>query len=511
MEKASGTRSGLLWKVERILTECKNKPQILLMENVTQVHGVGNDIYFKQWQLRLEELGYMNYWEDLIATDYGIPQTRKRTFMISILNGKNGEKYNFRFPKKIPLKLRLKDLLESNVDEKFYISNATFKQIKKWNSYQNPLDSVMGMESIYPTITTRIAESQDGGINASMKVLSEDLDETTNLKKPSFEEVYSHLKDSNFSQQASKIQEKDNCDTLLARDYKDPKCVIVETNLYENGLKQYNRRTGVVLNPDGSMTTLLARRNGDNSMILEKGTNNSRLNETLLKNDLTDVKDVAYIDAYNKRVIKDGTAKTILTGVDFRNQDFIAIKEDDDSVSVPLKRGYSCEVKKELEDSKEIDYIGNYSKSNFNQTSIVGKNGVAPTVTENHGQVTAITEEEKIPQVLGGIGEKKSNGGTQWYQQDRIYNDNVAITTTTINNPYYKVGLRIRKLTPKECFRLMGLKDDDIDLVMENQSNASAYHLAGDSIVTTCLMAILGQLFDIDWNTKFKPEEWWKK
>lgn len=70
--------------------------------------------------------------------------------------------------------------------------------------------------------------------------------------------------------------------------------------------------------------------------------------------------------------------------------------------------------------------------------------------------------------------------------------------------------LRIRKLTPKECFRLQGLKDEDIDLVMENQSNASAYHLAGDSIVTTCLMAILGQLYDIDWKTKFKPEEWWK-
>lgn len=71
-------------------------------------------------------------------------------------------------------------------------------------------------------------------------------------------------------------------------------------------------------------------------------------------------------------------------------------------------------------------------------------------------------------------------------------------------------NLRIRKLTPKECFRLMGLKDEDIELVTENQTNASAYHLAGDSIVTTCLMALFGQLLGIDYKEHFKPGEWWK-
>ena len=70
--------------------------------------------------------------------------------------------------------------------------------------------------------------------------------------------------------------------------------------------------------------------------------------------------------------------------------------------------------------------------------------------------------------------------------------------------------LRIRKLTPKECFRLMGLKDEDIEKVMEHQTNASGYHLAGDSIVTTCLMRIMSQLIGVDYKEKFKPEEWWK-
>ena len=70
--------------------------------------------------------------------------------------------------------------------------------------------------------------------------------------------------------------------------------------------------------------------------------------------------------------------------------------------------------------------------------------------------------------------------------------------------------LRIRKLTPRECFRLMGVKDEDIDKIMKNQSNASGYHLAGDSIVTTCLMAIFGNMLGIDLTEHFNPDEWWE-
>ena len=115
----TSTRSGMLWEVERILGELKEKPQILLMENVVQVHGEGAVEDFNKWQLRLEELGYKNYWQDLIATDYGIPQTRNRCFMISILGN-----YNYTFPKPIPLKLKLKDMLENEVDEKYFLSDA---------------------------------------------------------------------------------------------------------------------------------------------------------------------------------------------------------------------------------------------------------------------------------------------------------------------------------------------------------------------------------------------------
>lgn len=152
MEKGSGTRSGMLWEVERILKECIDLPQILLMENVPQVHSQDNVKDFNEWQLFLESLGYCNYWEDLNAKDYGIPQNRNRTFMISILGN-----YNYKFPQPIPLKLKLKDMLEQNVDEKYYLSDKQIDDILHWNAYEKPFDNMEIMEKtgVAKTLTTR--------------------------------------------------------------------------------------------------------------------------------------------------------------------------------------------------------------------------------------------------------------------------------------------------------------------------------------------------------------------
>jgi len=118
MKKGSGTRSGLLWEVERLLNECKELPQILLMENVPQVIGEKNIQDFYKWQLFLEKLGYSSYFKLLNAKDYEIPQNRNRCFMVSILGN-----YYYEFPHKRKLKLRLKDFLEDEVDEKYYLSD----------------------------------------------------------------------------------------------------------------------------------------------------------------------------------------------------------------------------------------------------------------------------------------------------------------------------------------------------------------------------------------------------
>lgn len=139
MEKGSGTRSGLLWEVERLLDECEQLPNVLLMENVPAVIGDKNIAHFAKWVEKLESLGYKNFWEILNAKDFGIPQNRERCFMVSILGD-----YYYEFPNPKPLKLKLKDLLEDKVDEKYYLSDALLdyfqrnseKQKEKGNGFR---------------------------------------------------------------------------------------------------------------------------------------------------------------------------------------------------------------------------------------------------------------------------------------------------------------------------------------------------------------------------------------
>lgn len=100
------------------------------------------------------------------------------------------------------------------------------------------------------------------------------------------------------------------------------------------------------------------------------------------------------------------------------------------------------------------------------------------------------------PKVICGIGDKKSNGGTQWYQQDRVYDNELAISVTTSFNPFYKDNAyRIRKLTPKECWRLMGFEDADFEKAKAaGISDSQLYKQAGNSIVVNVLEAIFKQM-----------------
>lgn len=121
MEKGSGTRSGLLWEVERLLREIVDAgcelPQILFMENVPAIHNKKNIADFEEWQHFLEEIGYTNYWQDLNAKDYGVAQNRNRCFMFSFLGN-----VSYAFPEPFPLEKTVRDYLEDEVDEKYYIN-----------------------------------------------------------------------------------------------------------------------------------------------------------------------------------------------------------------------------------------------------------------------------------------------------------------------------------------------------------------------------------------------------
>ena len=126
--EGSGTRSSLLWECRRAILA--KKPKYLVFENVAALVGNKFIKLFNKWQLELESYGYANFAKVLNAKDYGVPQNRERIFMVSILRTESDPNPQYFFPKPIPLKKRLKDVLEKDVDEKYYLSDETIQMFE---------------------------------------------------------------------------------------------------------------------------------------------------------------------------------------------------------------------------------------------------------------------------------------------------------------------------------------------------------------------------------------------
>lgn len=145
MEKGSGTRSSLLWEVDRLLSECRELPQVLVMENVPEVVGTKNMPHFAKWLARLEGLGYRSKWQVLNATDFNVPQNRERCFMVSMLGD-----YFYDFPQPIGCELRLKDVLEKNVDEKYYLKEGAIVALAEHKARNKAKGNGFGWKPIDP-------------------------------------------------------------------------------------------------------------------------------------------------------------------------------------------------------------------------------------------------------------------------------------------------------------------------------------------------------------------------
>lgn len=154
-DKASGTRSSLMYETLRIVE--KLKPKYVIWENVKNLLSKKHRHNFDAYLEAMEKLGYENCYQVLNAKHYGVPQNRERVFTVSILEGGK-----YLFPEPVPLDKNLKDVLEKGVDKKYYLDDAKIRKI----------------------------------IN------------------------------SNFMQEKKRIQKREYCDTILARDWKDPKCVV---------------------------------------------------------------------------------------------------------------------------------------------------------------------------------------------------------------------------------------------------------------------------------------------
>ena len=158
-DKGSGTRSSLMYETIRIVK--KLNPQIVIWENVKNLLSKKHKHNFNDYVEQMQALGYTNQFKVLNSSKYGIPQNRERVFVVSIR-----EQYiSFAFPKEMPLKLCLKDVLEPVVDKKYYLSNA----------------------------------------------------------------IVSKVLNSDFRQEHQRIQHKECCDTLLSSDYKHVKLTKIKT------------------------------------------------------------------------------------------------------------------------------------------------------------------------------------------------------------------------------------------------------------------------------------------
>lgn len=127
MAEGSGTRSSLLWEVQRLLDECDELPDILVMENVTQVHSEKNMPHFRKWLDFLDDKGYTTFYQDMNAKNFGVAQNRDRTIVVSIL----GKNKRYKFPREINLRYLMKNYLDDEVDEKFYINNERSEKMLK--------------------------------------------------------------------------------------------------------------------------------------------------------------------------------------------------------------------------------------------------------------------------------------------------------------------------------------------------------------------------------------------
>lgn len=387
MKKGEGTRSGLLWEVERLLKELREReqelPQVLLMENVPQVISKKNIDDFNRWLDFLNSLGYSSVYEVLNAKDYGIPQNRRRCFMVSILGNEN-----YVFHKGEPLKLKLKDLLDKEVDEKYYLSEKMMNYICADNIWMEGKKAIINRD-IACTKTTR--------------------------------------------ESVTRCDTSDYICAELPENF-DLKCIKVG-DLKGGKWDKINESCRRVYSEDGLCPTITAMCGGNQEPKVA-------------------------ID--NKLLIKEATIK--------------GYKEATEGDGVYINR---------LE-----------SKRGTVQKEMI------QTIKANPSDIGVVVSE---PICLNSKAGRKGIEGLQPSVQDRIYSeDGIATAITTSFMPSYLSNLRIRKLTPLECWRLMGFDDEDFYKAKEalnntyyngrDKSNSRLYKMAGNSIVVNVLEAIFKKM-----------------
>jgi DNA (cytosine-5)-methyltransferase 1 len=595
MAKGENTRSGLLWEVERLLNECEELPQVLLMENVTQVHGKKNMEHFQAWIDFLESKGYSNYWKDLNAKNFGIPQNRNRTFMVSVLGN-----YTYEFPKEIPLKLRLKDMLEDSVDEKFYLSgkmvdylhNITEKNISrgngniytpsdvdgcskcittkegqrvkdnfieepkckqvgilsggKWDKLHDISRRVYSGDGVSPTIHTC------GGGNLEPKVVEPaiqkvDVPQTVRVRKYTVD-CKSLCKLLRERKQSLQLSTQDIADRLknvplttvehwFRQDnsfaipdeniwFKLKSLLCIETNEFDEAITVFEEKEGVFEKsnrcylPDGLAPTITSA-SADEKIIepainvvgnySPSGHDASRIVDTdglapTVKENhgtVTAIAEPKIIDDFYKnrdeRVYEDVSPTLRADRVGLKVAEPFIVASRGRNPDNPSDRTPGIPLEQRLEP--------NFSGCSNTLTTVQKDNYVAEPLAYDEqngyirkdGTVGTLTTDGSSPKHNNRVVEPIIWDG--YNQRIRAEKGSVGTLTTNCgadlkrNGQGVVEGCRIRKLTPKECWRLMGFDDADFEKAAQHNSNSQLYKQAGNSIVVDVLVHIFTQMF----------------
>ena len=479
------TTSGLLQEVQRLLSvayEENELPEYLMLENVRNLVGKKFVGQFEAWIKWLDDIGYNTYWEILNAKHFGIPQNRERVFAISIR--KDIDDGSFKFPEQIPLTTRLKDVLENNVDEKYYLPDERIEKILN----------------------------------------------------------------STFMQEKKRIQMTDVCDTLLARDWKDPKCVPVEDEIKVVGnympsnhdasrvvdidgiaptvkenhgtvtaiaepqivkvgqVSSDGSQSGTVYSPDGIAPTLIAGCHGyamgnileeqEPFIVASRGRNPDNPSDRTIgvhteqrlepnfsgcTNTITSVQKDNYVaepivyDDYNSRISADQDAINTLTSNCGASAERNGVKIIEQVIVEDFYQSREPRVYKETAPTIRSERTGLKVADDVEYPCSTRGKQIASALRASIYKQGSRNLEENVVNGLGyeGVVEKKD----------------IDLRC---------VRWRIRKLTSRECWRLMGFTDQDHDRAAAYVSASSLYKQAGNSICTCCLIGIFHSLFKRD-------------
>ncbi|WP_416887506.1 DNA (cytosine-5-)-methyltransferase [Mediterraneibacter gnavus] len=425
-ENIEKTRSSLLVEYLRVVRA--NKPNFGIYENVKNIVGKQfKDTTFKLFTDELEEYGYNVYWKVLNAKNYGIPQNRERVYLIFIKKDLDNGK--FKFPEPFDNGLRLKDLLEDEVDEKFYISDEKTKKFIK-NLNTNGSDNV-DMDS--PKFIGNV-NREDFGTGYAGGVWDD-----------------SHISPTLTTMQGGGRQP--HVITGIDKSYNNPKLIETAnciTSREDRGISNRKSEGTAVLkigniNPSG---------NGMNGSVYSE----------------------------------DGLSPTLTTNKGEGNK--VAIKQ-------ATKQGYiECEVGGVADLS--------YPDSKTRRGRVQDNGNTCPTITATETGICRIEPKERFfKQAIDTLNENDCEPGDTINAFNKHVDKSGYSPTLTTRPEGFKTAIlpvtdniRIRKLTPKETFRLMGFSDKDFDAAQNaGISNSQLYKQAGNSIVVDVLYYIYVELY----------------